>query len=427
MVAKTVAIASTAIFALVSASPVEKRLENGLGRTPALGWNSWNVAQCDAATEAFALDTANRFISMGLKDLGYTYVNIDDCWSTMERNSSGYLVADPKKWPRGIKPVVDEIHAKGLKFGLYGSAGTKTCAGYPASQGYQRKDAELLAEWGVDYWKHDNCYTPCRQGLPMTCPEDQVIGNTRTWYGTMRDAILATEKPIFFSLCNWGRDRVWEWGKDYGNSWRMSIDIWNDWASVIRIGSAAAGLAQYAAPGGFNDLDMMQISNGALNPAQERTHMGIWAIVKSPIILGTDLSKISDSSLAIIKNKDLIAINQDKLGKAATYFQPPGEPAPVDGELYPYWAGQLSDGVVIGLTNAMGTGPQTLAVDFEDVPGLGAGTWSWTEVYSGKTGTGTGVSFDLERYDMAVIKVTEPQTGRMVNQANGALWSSRYA
>lgn len=219
--------------------------------------NPQNVAQCNAATEAFALDTANRFISMGLKDLGYTYVNIDDCWSTMQRNSSGYLVADPKKWPRGIKPVVDEIHAKGLKFGLYGSAGTKTCAGYPASQGYEGKDAQLLAEWGVDYWKHDNCYTPCRQGLPQTCPENQVAGSTRTWYGTMRDAVLATKKPIFFSLCNWGRDRVWEWGKDYGNSWRMSIDIWNDWASVIRIGSAAAGIAQYSAPGGFNDLDMM--------------------------------------------------------------------------------------------------------------------------------------------------------------------------
>lgn len=167
-----------------------------------------------------------------------------------------------------------------------------------------------------------------------------------------------------------------------------------------------------------------QISNGALNPAQERTHMGIWAIAKSPIILGMDLSKISASSLAIIKNKGLIAINQDKLGKAATYFQPPGKPAPVSGQLYPYWAGPLSDGVVVGLTNAMGTGRQTLAVDFKDVPGLGAGTWSWTEMYSGRTGSGTGVSFDLERYDMAVFKVVKPKSAEMVNQADSALWST---
>lgn len=418
MALNKLAIASTAVLALTHASPLEKRLDNGLGLTPALGWNSWNVAQCDAATEAFALDTASRFISMGLRDLGYTYVNIDDCWSTHQRNASGYLVPDPIKWPRGIKPVVNELHDMGLKLGLYGCAGLQTCAGYPGSWGYERQDAELLAEWGVTYWKHDNCYTPCEtEPFPQTCPAELAVGHTSTWYGAMRDAILATGKPILFSMCSWGRERVWEWGRDYGNSWRMSVDIWNDWASVIRIGSAAAGMAEYAAPGGFNDLDMMQISNGALNPAQERTHMGIWAIAKSPIILGMDLSKISDSSLAIIRNKGILDINQDELGRAATYFQPPGAPSPVDGELYPYWAGPLSDGVVVGLTNAMGNGMETLAVEFKDVPGLGSGEWAWQEMYTGETGVGTGVSFDLERYDMAVVKVVESENAGMFKQA----------
>ncbi len=143
----------------------------------------------------------------------------------------------------------------GLKFGLYGCAGIKTCGGYPGSQGYEVKDAQTLAAWGVDYWKYDNCYTPCNGGAVQTCGSP--AGSTQTWYGTMRDALQSVGRPILFSMCQWGRDNVWTWGANYGNSWRMSTDNWNDWASVVRIASAAAGMAQYAAPGGFNDLDMM--------------------------------------------------------------------------------------------------------------------------------------------------------------------------
>jgi alpha-galactosidase len=204
------------------------------------------------------MDTARRFVSLGLKDLGYSYVNIDDCWSTRSRNSSGHLVADPSKWPRGIRAVVDEIHGMGLKFGLYGCAGTMTCAGYPGSQGRELQDAQTLAAWGVDYWKHDNCYTPCNDSpLPQTCGHP--AGNTQTWYARMRDALrdVRGTKNIMFNLCQWGRDNVWTWGDDYGNSWRMSVDNWGDWASVQRIGSAAAGMSQYSGPGGFNDLDML--------------------------------------------------------------------------------------------------------------------------------------------------------------------------
>jgi len=143
----------------------------------------------------------------------------------------------------------------GLKFGLYGSAGTKTCAGYPASQGNEVKDAQTLAAWGVDFWKYDNCYTPCQQGSVQTCGNP--IGTTQTWMTTMRDALAKSGRPIYYNLCQWGRDNVWTWGTNVGNSWRMSVDNWNDWASVVRIASAAAGIAQYSAPGGFNDLDML--------------------------------------------------------------------------------------------------------------------------------------------------------------------------
>jgi alpha-galactosidase len=224
----------------------------------------------------------------------------------------------------------------------------------------------------------------------------------------MRDAIVSVESThnIFFSLCNWGRDNVWTWGANYGNSWRMSVDVWNDWASIVRVGSAAAGIYQYSAPYGFNDLDMLQCGNGVLNDAECRTQFGIWAIAKSPLIIGTDISKVSSTVLGIFKNKLLISINQDSLGKAATYFRPSGSSAPVNGQLYPYWAGQLSDGVVVAFTNA-GSGTTTYSTNFADVPGLGSGTWSWTEAYSGQTGSGTSLSASVGAHDTKVFKIVK--------------------
>jgi alpha-galactosidase len=204
---------------------------------------------CNAGTAKVALDAANAFVKLGLKDVGYEYVNIDDCWSTKQRNSSGFLVADPQKWPNGVKAVADQIHGMGLKFGLYGSAGTKTCEGYPASRGYEDKDAQLLVSWGVDYWKYDNCY--------VSSTQSGANGSTRAYYPTMRDALQKTGKTLFFSLCQWGRDQVWTWGKDVGNSWRTNTDNWNDWASVVRIASHGATISSWGGPGGWNDLDMM--------------------------------------------------------------------------------------------------------------------------------------------------------------------------
>ncbi|KXJ87062.1 alpha-galactosidase [Microdochium bolleyi] len=397
-----ISFAALAVATTASASVVP-RLENGLGRTPALGWNSWNQGGCNAATAQVALNTANAFVNLGLRDLGYKYINIDDCWTTKSRNSSGHLVADPAKFPQGIKALADQIHGMGLKLGLYGDAGTMTCAGYPGSQGFEQKDAQTLAAWGVDYWKYDNCYTPCNSGVVQTCPNP--AGTSQTWYVKMRDQLLQTGKPIFYSLCNWGRDSVWTWGAATGNSWRMSVDNWGGWADVVRIGSAAGPIAQYSKPGAFNDLDMMIIGNGKLSDAQERTHFGLWAIAKSPIIMGTDMTKLTTTRLNLIKNKGLLAINQDSLGKAATTFVPSGKPGPVNGQLYRYWAGQLSDGVVIGLIAP--DGAETLSVNFAQVPGLGSGNWRWTELFRGTSGTGSSVSISLGQHDMAVYKVTK--------------------
>lgn len=182
-------------------------------------------------------------------------------------------------------------------------------------------------------------------------------------------------------------------------------DISSNWNSVAQIAANNAGIASYAQPGGFNDFDMMEIGNAGLTTAEERAHFGLWAISKSPLILGCDLTKISASSLAIITNKAVIAINQDSLGKAATYFQPAGQPAPVTGQLYPYWAGPISDGVVIGLVAA--SGAAALKINFSDVPGLGSGAYSWTELYGGTSGTGTAVSTTLASHDMVGSRLFE--------------------
>lgn len=384
---------------------VAEALSNGIGLKPHMGWSSWNVAQCNSASAKYALDTANKFLSLGLKELGYEYINIDDCWSTKARDGSGKLVPDPVKWPNGIKAVADKIHDMGLKLGLYGCAGTMTCAGFPGSEGHATSDVSQLVGWGVDFWKYDNCYTPCYDNpRPQTC--QRPAGNTQTWYAPMRDAIVNAEstRKIHFNLCNWGRDEVWKWGAQYGHSWRMSVDNWGDWASVERIGSAAASISQYSGPGGFNDLDMLYLGSSKINANQERLHFGLWAIAKSPLVLGLDLDKISNWTLQIIRNKGIIDINQDSLGKAATTFRPPGSPAPVSGKIYPYWAGPLSDGVVIGL--CAGTAAGKYSVNFRDVPGLDQGDYTWEEMYTGQTGRGSSISFDIALHDMRVVKVT---------------------
>ncbi|KAK5108217.1 hypothetical protein LTR62_008673 [Meristemomyces frigidus] len=371
---------------------------------PALGWNSWNAFGCNGGSANAAMTAANQFKSLGLLALGYNYVNIDDCWTSSARDSSGNLQADPSKWPHGVASVATTLHGMGLKFGLYGDAGEKTCAGHPGSGGHETQDAKLLSSWGVDFWKYDNCYTNCNGQYPQTCWG--VSRSTKAWYQPMGTALAAVSHPILFSLCSWGQDNVWTWGKTVGgSSWRMANDISDSWSSVASIANAAAGIASYAGPDGFNDLDMLEIGNGGLSAAEERAHFGLWAIAKSPLIIGTDLSKISASSLAILKNAGLIAINQDSLGKAASYFHPKNVAGPTSGQLYPYWAGPLSDGVVLGLVAS--NGAQSFTVNFADVPGLGAGSFAWKEMYSGKTGTGTTVSISLASHDMAVYKVTK--------------------
>src|SRR3954471_12651328 len=212
-------------------APSAAALDNGLAKTPPMGFNDWNAFGCNVS-EQLIKQTADFFVSSGMKAAGYDYVNIEDCWMTHSRDSGGRLVPDPAKFPDGIKGTADYVHSLGLKLGIYEDAGTATCAGYPGSLGHETTDAQSFASWGVDYLKYDNCNNT---GAPA-----------RTRYTAMRDALKATGRPILYSLCNWGQENVWTWGADVGNSWRTTGDISPTFSSMLSIFHSNVGLASYA-------------------------------------------------------------------------------------------------------------------------------------------------------------------------------------
>jgi alpha-galactosidase len=311
----TTAAAALALAAggLVLGSPTATALDNGLLRTPPMGFNNWNSTQCRAEfNEAMIKGIADIFVSKGLKDAGYTYVNIDDCWALPSRNSAGNLVPDPARFPSGIKALADYVHAKGLKFGIYTSAGTKTCntAGFPGALGHEQQDANLFASWGVDYLKYDNCNN---QGV-----------DAQQRYKAMRDALAKSGRAIAYSICEWGQNKPWLWAAPVGNLWRTTGDISDRWSSMIGKAQANRVLAQYAGPGAWNDPDMLEVGNGGMTATEYRTHFSLWAMMAAPLLIGSDLRKASDDSFAILKNTDVIALDQDPLGKQATVLSANG-------------------------------------------------------------------------------------------------------
>lgn len=276
--------------------------------TPPMGWNSWNRFGCDV-NEQLIRETADAMVSSGMKAAGYQYVVIDDCWQG-ERDALGFIQPDPGRFPSGMKALADYIHSKGLKFGIYSDAGWKTCGGHPGSRGYEYQDALTYAKWGVDYLKYDWCNT---KGL-----------NAEGAYLTMRDALFAAGRPIVFSICEWGDNQPWEWGKDIGHLWRTTGDItaifdgqeghgtWNSWG-VSQILDMRENIRQYAGPDHWNDPDMLEVGNG-MTIAEDRAHFSLWCIQAAPLIAGNDLRDMSSEVIDILTNKELIAIDQDPLG-----------------------------------------------------------------------------------------------------------------
>uniref|UniRef100_A0A7I4BGN4 Alpha-galactosidase n=1 Tax=Physcomitrium patens TaxID=3218 RepID=A0A7I4BGN4_PHYPA len=295
------------------------RLDNGLASTPPMGWNSWNHFACNV-NETVIFET-------GLAAKGYKYINLDDCWAALQRDSQGNLLARATTFPSGIKALADYVHSKGLKLGIYSDAGYYTCASQPGSLGHETQDAQTFASWEIDYLKYDNCFTD------GTKPEYR--------YPVMRDALNKTGRPIFFSMCEWGIDSPATWANNVGNSWRTTGDITDDWNSMVGIVELNNVWADYAAPGGWNDPDMLEVGNGGMTVEEYRSHFSLWALMKAPLLIGCDVRNIGAEILEILANEEVIAVNQDPLGVQ-------GKRVRMDGfSGLEVWSGPLSSGRVV--------------------------------------------------------------------------------
>jgi alpha-galactosidase len=321
-------------------------------QTPPMGWNSWNKFQCDV-NEEIIRRMADAMATNGMKDAGYQYINIDDCWHG-QRDAQGFIHADPQKFPSGIRALADYVHSKGLKLGIYTDVGDKTCGGRPGSRGHEYQDAYTYAQWGVDYLKCD------------WCNNDNL--NPIGAYTTMHDALLATGRPIVFSICEWGVNKPWLWAKGIGNSWRTTTDIapcfdgivdhktWQQFC-VLRIIDAQKPLRQYAGPGHWNDPDMLEVGNG-MSQNEDRAHFSMWCMLAAPLISGNDLQDMSPDTLNILVNKDVIAVDQDPLGiEGFVYFT---------NNAVEIWFKPLDHGDWAMCALNRGTDPQSISFDWKN-------------------------------------------------------------
>ena len=269
-----------------------------LAQTPPMGWNSWNKFACNVS-EQLIRETADAMVSTGMKTAGYQYVNIDDCWQ-VSRDAEGTIVADPKRFPSGIKALADYVHSKGLKLGVYTDAGRLTCQKRPGSYEHEVQDAKTYASWGVDYVKIDWCHA---EGLD---PEVQ--------YAKFRDALAQAGRPIVFSICNWGVKAPWTWGPGTGNLWRTTGDINDTYDRMSVIGFSQNGLEKFAGPGHWNDPDMLEVGNGGMKRDEYRTHMALWALLAAPLLAGNDLRSMTPETKQMLTNPEVLAVDQDAKG-----------------------------------------------------------------------------------------------------------------
>jgi alpha-galactosidase len=342
--------------ALCSAQALAQSERDAIALTPPMGWNSWNKFGCNVS-EDLIKSVADAITTNGMKDAGYQYVVIDDCWQ-VSRDANGNIAADPKQFPSGIKALSDYVHSKGLKFGLYSDAGAKTCAGRPGSQGHEYQDALQYARWGADYLKYDWCNTGTR--------------NAEEAYLTMSTALLSTGRPIVFSICEWGTAKPWLWGKGTGNLWRTTGDISDKWTSkkkwpdgtcceygMVDILDMQIGLESFAGPGHWNDPDMLEVGNGGMTIPEYRAHFSFWALLSAPLIAGNDVRSMSPEIKEILTNSEAIAVNQDKLGREGRRIRK-------DGDLE-VWAKPLSDGSRAVILFNRGATEADVGVSWEEI------------------------------------------------------------
>jgi len=334
---------------------------------PPMGWNSWNKFGC-AIDENLIRQTADAMAGGGMRDAGYRYLNIDDCWMAPQRDANDDLQPDPKRFPHGIAALADYAHARGLKLGIYSSAGTRTCAGFPASLDHEKADARKFAQWGVDYLKYDNCNNENRPAIQR--------------YQAMSDALRATGRPIVLSLCEWGSNQPWKWGARYGELWRTTDDIKDSWLSFTGILDQQVGLEQYSGPNAWNDPDMLEVGNGHMSDTEYRAHFSLWALLNAPLIAGNDLRSSDPATAKILRNRDLIAVDQDWGGKQGHKIRDDG-----DVEV---WAKPMSDGSAAVVLFNRGTTPADVAVRAADLGVRHAGRYRVRDLWTGEESHSTG-------------------------------------
>ncbi|KAF2634400.1 alpha-galactosidase [Massarina eburnea CBS 473.64] len=441
-----------ALFASLLATGSAIELPDGVGKLPALGWNSWNAFNCDISETVF-LEAANDLVNLGFKDAGYTYVNIDDCWSlkTGRDSSTGRLVPNITRFPDGINGTADKVHDMGLKIGIYSSAGNETCArGYAGSIDYEDVDAQTWADWGIDYLKYDNCNVPvswsdecnacvhdgsdiegdptkgplysnytCLQNQATRCPEgyDYSTSKSDKRYTRMSDALAKTGRTIQYALCQWGYAGVQYWGKDIASSWRMSRDITTGWDIIATIINSNTFMLNSVDFWGHNDMDMLEVGNG-ISYAESRSHFALWAAMKSPLLIGTTVNKLSTQDRDILLNKPLLAFNQDdEFGKPAVPYKWGTNPDWSFNQTWPaeYYSGHSKAGTMVLLFNPGTTTVEKTAV-WAEIPGLTEGAkYSVTDVWTGedKGCVEGGFNDNVESHDTHVYLVKEGCGGKI--------------
>jgi alpha-galactosidase len=343
------------LFASLSALGQDNAVSKGLALTPPMGWNTWNKFGCNVSDE-LVRGMADAMVKSGMKDAGYQYIVIDDCWQ-VSRDANANIVPDPQRFPNGMKALADYVHSLGLKFGVYSDAGSKTCAGRPGGLGHEYQDAVMYAAWGVDYLKYDWC--------------NATTQDARASYANMRSALDASGRPIVLSICEWGTAKPWLWGKEVGgNLWRSTGDIQDRWEGkrewnpgnccnygVLAIVDQQVGLESFAGPGHWNDPDMLEVGNGGMTTTEYRSHFSLWALLAAPLISGNDLRNMPPDIHDILTNKEVIAIDQDPLGRQ-------GRRVWKDGDLE-VWGKQLQNGDRGVILLNRGAADQEITVDWE--------------------------------------------------------------
>ena len=365
--------------------------ESKLALTPPMGWNSWNKFGCDVS-ETLIKSMADAMVSSGMRDAGYQYVVIDDCWQ-VSRDGQGNIVADPQRFPSGIKVLADYVHAHGLKFGIYSDAGTETCAGRPGSRGHEYQDAAQYAAWGVDYLKYDWC----KSGTE----------NAQAAYSTMRAALDASGRSIVFSMCEWGTSKPWLWAKDVGNLWRTTGDIADCWdckkeysMGFVRILDLQDGIEGYAGPGHWNDPDMLEVGNGGMSTAEYRAHFSFWCLLSAPLIAGNDLRNMSSDIKEILTNKEMLAVDQDALGMQGRRVR-----KDTSTEV---WTKQMKDGSRTVILFNRGSEKAEIAVNWEEIGYPSHLPMSVRDLWRKKDlAKATGkVSANVPAHDVLVLRLT---------------------